>query len=145
VSIEITKRPDFRKLSEDIKKNIARGMETAGQDELTEISRRSQSDGVDVNGRAFKAYTAAYAKFKAKKDRSLRPDLNLSGDMFRFMNGVEVKRAAGKIVLRMFFKGDAKQASKAKGNMKKRRFFALSRKQVQSIVQTIGEAINGNR
>jgi hypothetical protein len=43
VSVEITKRPDFRRMSTEIKKRVRIGMERASEDALTEIKRRTQA------------------------------------------------------------------------------------------------------
>jgi hypothetical protein len=120
---------------------------------------------VDASGRAFDAYKPEYAAAKSGfttsgkrkrketssgKTRAIRinfgggrVNLTLSGNMLNSMRQ-KITATADRITAKLFF-NSALEASKAKGNMRTRRFFALSRDQIKRITQTIGEAINGNR
>lgn len=140
MSIEVTKRPDFKKITDEMKRNVRIGMARAAEEEITEIRRRT-ARGYDVKGGQFPEYSKGYKRIRTEKGRALRPDLTFAGHMLRAMTST-IEVLADRITARLFF-GSAREAAKASGNMKKRRFFALSKEQKKNITQTIKDALNG--
>ena len=138
MSITVTKRPDMRKLFDEKKKRIAEAMARTAEEEATEISRRSRS-GVDADGKSFAPYTKEYAKRKAREGRSTKPDLTFKGRMLEAIR-TDVREVGGKIQARIYFNG-AKEALKAKGNMRIRKFFRLAKSQVEAFRKAIREAL----
>lgn len=112
-----------------------RRLQLALEAEKAEIDKRTTS-GRDVDGGAFDEYSEGYAKFKAKRGRKASPpDLTFTGSMLRAMT-VEVTREGQKLIGRIFF-NSAREAAKAAGNMRTRRFFGLSRDQIKRIVERL--------
>jgi len=150
-------------MAEGYKARTRVGMERAAEEAITEIQRRTGT-GVDADGVAFEGYTPEYAAFKSgftkggqrrtRKSKSgkrskvrtnfgaaAKVNLTASGNMLRLIRS-KVEEVGGRLIATLFF-GTAKEAAKAKGNMRKRRFFALSREQVKQIATTIRNALHG--
>jgi len=70
---------------------------------------------------AFKPYSERYAAFRSKKDRTLTPNLKISGNMIAAMTSKANDKQA-----EIFFRG-AKESSKAAYNNQTRPFFGFSR------------------
>lgn len=137
MSIRITKRPDMAQLFEKKKKAIAEAMARTAEEQATEISRRTQA-GTDADGGSFAPYSAGYLAKRRKAGRGSKPDLNFKGTMLRSIRS-QVRALGSKIQARIYFNG-AKEALKAKGNLRKRKFFALAKSQVEAFKKAIKEA-----
>lgn len=133
-NVEFKNLIDFKKMGDEVvqRKSVAFGQ--AVQIETGEIVRRTQS-GIDVNGSPFKAYSKEYAAYKKKKGRNATPDLTFSGKMLGSIKAT-VKATATKFFAEIKF-SSATEAAKAKGNLKKRKFFGLSDEQIQRIRDAI--------
>jgi len=137
MSIQVKSNFNPKRMAEELKerqeKALARAMETAAR----EIQKRTQS-GQDAAGSPFKKYSDAYRKFKQKKGRTGNVDLTFTGDMLRAMSTTVERVASGLIGTIKFNSADA--ATKAKANMKRRKFFELSREQIEKITNAIRNA-----
>ena len=114
------------------KVTLARAMEEAAG----EIVKRTQS-GRGVEGGGFAKYTPEYAAFKAKSGRKTTPDLTFSGKMLASITS-KVEEYPGGLIGRIYF--SASQAVKAAANQKLRRFFGLSKKQINEMTEKIRNA-----
>lgn len=94
-------------------------MTAIGEQAVAIIQGRTQS-GRDADGQPFAPYDSDYAKRRAKKGRSTRPDLTFTGNMLGAMASKFV--SAGKALI-VFNRGE--EAQKAAGNSHKRDFFDL--------------------
>lgn len=161
----------FKKL-ETAKKAISKDVENALQDALTdardEIIERTQG-GQDVSGKAFVRYTDEYAAFKSGfttggkrrtvaiksgkrkgKRRSVpinfgaggKVNLTYTGSMLRSIQ-VKVTRKGKELIGSLFF--PLREHGKVRGNQKLRKFFELSKEQLDTITKKIEAAINGRR
>ena len=121
-------------LRANLRKNLEKAMELAA----TEIIRRTQS-GKDADGRKFKKYTKRYAAIKKEtgKGRNVSTvDLTLEGPMLKAIHS-KVKLNTRDRLEGIIHITDKEQASKARGNMKKRKFFAFSKKQRKDLLKII--------
>lgn len=93
------------------------------------IERTRQQKGVE--GGAFKRLSPTYQKYKVSKGRKGVPDLTFSGSL---LNSIQTKvEKIGKDLIGLIFFSSPKEAAKATGLMKLRRFFDLSAKQKDNI------------
>lgn len=135
VAISIEKNFDAKKLADDVRKKQRVAFERELQEAAREIVERTRSQ-TDVSGTRFKKLTEPYRKYKTKSGRQGVPDLTLSGSMLRSIIA-KVEETAKGLVGTIFF-NSAKEAEKARGNMKIRKFFGLSKEQIAKIVKAIG-------
>lgn len=118
---------------------IAQRFEQVLADEAARIVLRTES-GQDVNGSPFVDYTPAYARRKAKKGRQVaHPDLTDTGAMLGSIQ-TRVEPTTNGYRGTIFF-GSAREAAKASGNMKTRRFFGLSEEQVTRIKDRLNRGL----
>lgn len=168
MGIEFKTNVNFARISEELERKKKLGLEHGLIQARREIIERTQQQGVDVDGAEFTAYTPAYAAFKyLKKGRGGfsrsekkklkqssvirgkfsnfgRPNLTLTGVMLQSIaTGVSYSFGKGRELLGAIYFSSAREAVKALGNMRKRRFFALSDSQIGKIKQRIQEALNG--
>lgn len=95
------------------------------------IRVRTETDKKDYRGNAFKGYTQEYKEFRAKKGRSVTPNLSFSGKMLGAMKTLFTSKL-GKVVL------SGEEAAKARGNEKRGRvFFALASSDERSVLNLI--------
>jgi hypothetical protein len=131
------------RLTARLEKRLGRAL----RDAIREIKART-GQGVDADGQPFAPYTEAYARFKSQGDaaaakrrekKGLPPkpgraavvNLRYSGKMMQNITNTITRIATGWLG-RITFSSTA-ESNKASGNMKKRRFFALSDSQVTKI------------
>ena len=141
-----------RKIEQDAETKLA----ALCEQELGEISARTQR-GEDVTGQAFEKYTDKYRLLKSGVTKSGKPrkkfpkgkgkpklgykvNLTWTGQMLSGMRA-EVKRAGVNLIARLFFTPAV--APRAIGNQRKRKFFGLSKEQVDRIVKGMKDLING--
>lgn len=137
MSIRITRRPNFEKMATDLTKNLAVGMARAAEEEITEIQRRT-GKGSDADNKKFAPYTKAYAEKRKEAGRGTTPNLIFKGTMLRAIRS-KVTTSGGKVIAKIFLTG--KEALKAKGNMRWRKFFAFGKDSAARISKTVKEAL----
>lgn len=130
VSID-TKPRDLRKMVQKLgrtfTKNHKVAMRRAAAEGLNRIQKRT-SQGIDVNGQAFKEYTGTYAAFRKSKGRPVdKVTLIFTGRM----RGAMTSGLSGQDGL-IFFSSRA-ESKKAAFNNRKRPFFGLNRKDTRAI------------
>lgn len=131
MGIEIKNNIDFSKIKNDLVEGLEDNLARALEDIKTEIKIRTRSmRGAD--GQPFDELTPKYKKYKENEGRRGVPDLTFSGQMLSSIT--TVVRKYGKTIEGRIFFNSAKQALKAKGNQRIRRFFALSREQAERLV-----------
>lgn len=111
-----------------LKKLQKRGLQRIALIGINIIQDRT-ADGQGYKDGAFKPYSESYAEFRAKKNRTLIPNLTMTGQMLAAMTSkANHKRAE------IFFRG--KNASgKAAYNNKTRPFFGFSRNEEQRLLR----------
>jgi len=147
MGIRIKSAPNFSKMKSDIQAALITELKHFAGEQLEEVKTRTFTRGVDANDAPFAPYTSKYQRFKNRHTNGIvsrngkqqanaikgvgsfaRPNLILSGDMQRAVqSGVFIQ--GKKIVVKVFING--KDALKALGNMKKRKFFLISKKSEQ--------------
>lgn len=129
--IEVKGQDVVIKLVEQKLKQIEDRFEPALQDEVTRLIARTQQ-GRDVDNQPFAPYSAGYAETRrAAGRRPSPPDLTFTGQMLNAIQ-TRVDRAAGKLIGTVFF-SSAREAAKASGNQRLRRFFAFGKEQVERL------------
>lgn len=134
LAIEVKKKLDIRKIKEEILRKQKDNFDIALTDAATEIVIRTRSQQ-DAKGGRFKPLTSKYKKFKIGKGRSGNPDLTFSGAMLAAITST-VEQVGNMLIGRIFF-NSAKEAAKARGNNAIRRFFELSRDQINKITNKL--------
>lgn len=134
MGIEFKANFDIEKLGQELldkqETTLARVMEEMAE----KIVSRSIAQ-TDADGKRFVRLSPEYAKRKSRTDRSAVPDLTFTGQMLASITS-KVERVGKNLVGRIFF-NSAREAEKARGNMKLRKFFALSREQIQTIIDRL--------
>lgn len=137
--IAIEKSPDFKRISHDLRERAGRAFQSQLELETREIEKRTLS-GRDVDGNQFAKYSEAYRKWKVeKKQRSNTVNLEFSGDMLAAMT-TKVEKTATSFIGKIFF-ASAKEAAKARGNNRLRRFFGLSKEQIRRLSLSVKNAL----
>lgn len=103
-----------------LRQRTKQGLSRIAQIGINIIQDRT-GDGVGYKDGAFKPYSESYAAFRRKKDRTLTPNLTMSGNMLAAMTSKADHRKA-----EIFFRG-AKESKKAAFNNQTRPFFGFSR------------------
>lgn len=153
MAIEIRSNVDFESIKREILESTEIKLGRALEETAREIVTRTQK-GLDANGSTFKSYSEAYRKAKEfATGRGSKPDLigfnrkrrdgkpsrskaaQRPGSMLASITS-DVQRVGRYIVGRIFF-SSVKEAQKARGNQRTRRFFALSRQQVERLVNLL--------
>lgn len=160
MSIQVKSNFNPKRMAEEIKERHQNALEKALAKAVREINKRTLG-GTDADGAAFAPYTPEYAAYKSgftktgknRKTRSkktgnlnaVKPrfgagtvNLAYSGDMLQSMQTTFSRDANGITGYITFSSAEA--AAKAKGNMKKRKFFALSDEQLKQITDAIRNA-----
>ena len=110
----------------------------AVSDEIAIIQARTQK-GLDVNDSTFAPYVPQYAKKRqANNDQVSPPNLTVTGNMLSSMRRGATTETETGISTTIEF-GSSIEADKARGNMKKRNFFALSDEQVKEITNRVNK------
>lgn len=142
MAIFVSKKVDFKKMSREMVRRSERGLTRSLPLRALDIKLRTQK-GIDVDGASFEPYTPAYAKYRRVKGRSASPvNLLFTGDLLSSIT-TKVERSGDSIIGYIYF-GDATNAKKAKGLMKKRKFFGLSEENKEKIRLDIKKEMKGN-
>ena len=133
--------------ADDVKKSIRRNLKThlekGLEQETTEIIQRTQS-GRDAKGRPFKPYSRKYAEYRVDHGRFTSPvDLTFTGDMLKAIHSKVRKNGSDRLEGVIYL--SANEADKARSNMKKRKFFGLSKKQRKDLLNLLRRNILDGR
>lgn len=150
MGIEFKPNFDAKKLAEDLRKKQKATLEVAMADAATEIVLRTQK-GQDARGSRFKLYSSNYGLLKRQNaGRGATVDLigfgytskkgkrlgsPSPGSMLAAINS-RVEIIGNKIVGFIFF-NSAREAAKAQGNMRTRKFFELAASQIKKITNKL--------
>lgn len=134
MTIEIRSNVDFESIKREILESTEIKLGRALEETAREIVTRSRS-GRGPNGEQFSGLSPKYRNYKEKKGRKGVPDLTFTGRMLSSITS-DVQRIGREIIGRIFF-SSVKEAQKARGNQQTRRFFALSRQQVERLVNLL--------
>ena len=92
------------------------------------IKQRTQR-GINADGNSFPPYTEAYKKFRQNAGRQTQyPDLTFSGQM---LSNITQKSSPTEAII---YFANKFQNTKALGNQKKRKFFAIGAREIQPIM-----------
>jgi len=134
MGIAFRKNFDLKALADEARKRRKTTLERELEEAAREIVTRTQQ-GIDVNGSRFKRYSKEYELAKRKKlGGPTQPDLTASGRMLASIR-TEVKERGNGLTGRIYVL--ASQAVKALANQKLRRFFGLSKKQIQQLTDAL--------
>jgi len=127
MDVQIQTRPrDLSKIPKEMRKELQAKYKAAlfrvAQIGINIILDRTKS-GKGYKDGAFKPYSEKYAAFRAKKNRTLLPNLTISGNMLGAMTSKASHKQA-----EIFFRGK-KESGKASGNNAIRPFFGFDRKE----------------
>lgn len=146
MGIEVRVGDKLVKLGKEYKDNIQNLIQRELEEAAREIIERTQ-DGLDYQKSSFDSYSTPYAKFRAKKGRAISPvNLLFTGSMLRSIRTKVQKIGRG--YLGLIYVG-AQHIDKARGAMKGygragyklRKFFLLSKEQLEKLKTTIRELI----
>lgn len=137
--IQVVTRPNFTEEGKQTVSAIEIALERALSDEVAEIQIRTQA-GRDVNDMAFEPYSEKYRRIKESTGRGSGVNLTFTGAMLAAIQ-TRIERIGAKFSGVIFF-GSAREAAKAQGNQERREFFALGRRQIERIQETIRRALN---
>lgn len=148
---------DLKQIAEQKIERTHRELEKELEGAIREIVRRTQS-GQDMDNRQFADYTDEYkawkqgftksGKLRSRGGRAKRAEfrkvgtvnLTYSGDMLAAINS-KVERVGNDLLGILFF-NNPNDAAKARGNMEKRKFFGLSKEQIERLIQKMRNALN---
>lgn len=134
MSIEVSTNINTKELIDGILKRKKDLLAVALQDATVELLNRTKS-GRDASGSRFKPLSPQYLKYKVRKTGRGAPDLYLTGAMQKAITSkvdVENNLLIGKIYFT-----STKEAEKARGNEKTRKFFELAKAQITTILNKL--------
>lgn len=133
---------DGQKYADNLRETIQNNLGKIISDEVTRMKIRT-TQGRDYENNQFADYSLEYKRFKAEKTKKQVsvPDLTFSGDMLKAITQ-EVIPKGNTIEARIFF-ASAREAAKASGNLKTRKFFGFSKEQFERITVKLKQAIRG--
>ena len=100
------------------------------------IKQRTQR-GINADGNAFPPYTEAYKTFRQNAGRQVQfPDLNFSGQMLS-----NITQRSNPSYAIIYF-ANKFQNTKALGNQKKRKFFAIGDREIQPVTNVFMKEFN---
>ncbi len=100
------------------------------------IKQRTQR-GISADGNSFPPYTEAYKTFRQQAGRQTQyPDLNFSGQM---LSNITQRSEPDYAVI---YFANKFQNTKALGNQKKRKFFAIGAKEIQPVMNVFMQTYN---
>lgn len=138
MGIQLKSNIDLGKFEQQLDQKVERELGRILEEEAERIVTDTKS-GRDINGRGFRKYTQAYLKRRLKKGRGASPDLTFTGKMLAAITS-KIERVGGKLRGRIYF-SSASEFGKAEGNLQKRRFFGLSSKARNRIIEKLKKAI----
>jgi hypothetical protein len=104
---------------------------------LIGLIRQRTQRGINADGNSFPPYTEAYKTFRQQAGRQTQyPDLNFSGQMLSNMT----QRSEPDYAVIYF--ANKFQNTKALGNQKKRKFFAIGAKEIQPVMNVFMQTYN---
>ena len=104
---------------------------------LMGIIKQRTSKGIGTDGRSFPSYTEAYKTFRKNAGRQVeRRDLNFSGQM---LSNITQKSSPTEAII---YFANKFQNTKALGNQKKRKFFAIGAREIQPIINVFMKEYN---
>jgi hypothetical protein len=104
---------------------------------LMGLIKQRTARGINADGNSFPPYTEAYKIFRQQAGRQTQyPDLNFSGQMLSNMT----QRSEPSFAIIYF--ASKFQTTKALGNQKKRKFFAIGAKEIQPIMNVFMQTYN---
>jgi hypothetical protein len=104
---------------------------------LIGLIKQRTSKGMSADNTSFPAYTEAYKTFRQNAGRQTQyPDLNFSGQMLSNIT----QRSEPSFAIIYF--ANKFQNAKALGNQKKRKFFAISSKEIQPAMNVFMQTYN---
>jgi hypothetical protein len=118
-------------MQQSIKSQLKKELSVILEQEAGEIISRTQG-GSDADGKKFAGYSPKYKAYKEKTGRSGNVDLTFSGLMLQSIR-TRVKEIGSELEGKIFFASPV-AAARARGNMELRKFFELSKEQIQRIV-----------
>ena len=100
------------------------------------IKQRTQR-GISADGNSFPPYTEAYKTFRSNAGRQTQfPDLTFSGQM---LSNITQRSSPTEAII---YFANKFQNTKALGNQKKRKFFAIGAKEIQPIMNVFMQTYN---
>ena len=100
------------------------------------IKQRTQR-GISADGNSFPPYTEAYKTFRSNAGRQTQfPDLTFSGQM---LSNITQRSSPTEAII---YFANKFQNTKALGNQKKRKFFAIGSKEIQPIMNVFMQTYN---
>ena len=104
---------------------------------LMGLIKQRTSRGVSADGNSFPPYTEAYKTFRSQAGRQTQfPDLNFSGQMLSNIT----QRSEPSFAIIYF--ANKFQNTKALGNQKKRKFFAIGAREIQPVMNVFMQTYN---
>jgi hypothetical protein len=104
---------------------------------LMGLIKQRTSRGVNSDGNSFPPYTEAYKTFRQNAGRQTQyPDLNFSGQM---LSNITQKSEPTQAII---YFANKFQNTKALGNQKKRKFFAIGSREIQPIMNVFMQTYN---
>lgn len=155
MSLEVDVNFDLKKIYEDKMKRAEVALEKGIQEAATEIAQRTLA-GENVDGFTFNPYSAGYAKYRSKVGRGTKVVLQLTGTMLKSIQ-TTIERGVGSLIGKIFItptpgtKPPGRNPKKIPNAQEKaqfvqqvgnRKFFDLSDKQREKIVQRINEEMS---
>lgn len=134
MTIEVKSNIDFSAAKREIIRETEIKLGRALEEMAREIVTRTRT-ARGPNGEQFKALSPKYRRYKEKKGRKGVPDLTFTGKMLASIT-TATQQIGNEIIGRIYF-NSVKEAQKARGNQRTRRFFTLSRQQVEKLVNLL--------
>ena len=104
---------------------------------LMGLIKQRTSRGVNSDGNSFPPYTEAYKTFRQNAGRQTQyPDLNFSGQM---LSNITQRSQPTQAII---YFANKFQNTKALGNQKKRKFFAIGAREIQPVMNVFMQTYN---
>jgi hypothetical protein len=104
---------------------------------LMGLIKQRTSRGVNSDGNSFPPYTEAYKTFRQEAGRQTQyPDLNFSGQM---LSNITQRSQPTQAII---YFANKFQNTKALGNQKKRKFFAIGAREIQPVMNVFMQTYN---
>ena len=104
---------------------------------LMGLIKQRTSRGVNSDGNSFPPYTEAYKTFRQEAGRQTQyPDLNFSGQM---LSNITQRSEPTQAII---YFANKFQNTKALGNQKKRKFFAIGAREIQPVMNVFMQTYN---
>jgi hypothetical protein len=104
---------------------------------LIGLIKQRTSRGVNSDGNSFPPYTEAYKTFRQNAGRQTQyPDLNFSGQM---LSNITQRSQPTQAII---YFANKFQNTKALGNQKKRKFFAIGAREIQPVMNVFMQTYN---